>query len=839
MLTKGRAIQAFYRPAGDSHDEMQEGEGAIRPHWRAFAQSFGALSSADLARRWEFGQTLLQENGVTYNVYGDPAGLERPWQLDPLPVILSAAEWTAIEQAVVQRATLLSAIAADLYGPRQLIADGLLPPSLLHANPNFLRPCAGMRPPGGSFLDVYAVEVARGADGGWRVIADRTEVPAGAGYALENRTIVSRVLPEFFRAMPVRRLGPFFDALRRTLQSLSPRRNDDPRIVLMTPGPYNETYFEHAFLARHLGLTLVQGEDLTVRDNKVFLKTLTGLQQVDVILRRTNGEWCDPLELRGDSTLGVAGLVQAARAGTVAVANPLGSGLLDGSAIMPFLPGIARRLLGEELALPSVATWWCGQDAERAHVMENLGRLVLRPAFHNRIRPVLGAGLSAVELGELAAAITAKPWEWVAQEMAAMSTVPVWTPDGLEPQHMVIRLFAVATESGWQVMPGGLARVSAERDLLAARLQTGGGGSKDVWVMSEPGGETQAQPRGSAAQVRLTRGNRDLPSRVADNMFWLGRYVERCEATTRKLRAAVTLIEEALDQGDSARAAFTVRIMAKLGLAFPPGAESLPPSELVAALVAYHANPAGTGLANSGDRLGRVMAHLRDRLSADTWRALQRLRDRIARLRKDGGRGVASKLNSIILTGEAIAGLAMENMTRGPLWLFLDIGRRVERAVTIVDTFAGALAFADGEDDVPLDLLLEISDSTMTYRSRYLAAPRLAGVLDLLLSDDSNPRSLAFQLEALSDHMDRLAAQAGGDGFLRPEQRQMTVLCGIVRTLEVPVLAAYDRDGGYHDAERLLESLRSRLWGLSELLSRQYFTHAQWRLPTPSQDFLP
>lgn len=841
MRTQGDIIQAFYRPHGQGHDEMHDGGGHIRPHWHAFADSFANLSAAELGRRWEFGQTLLQENGVTYNVYGDPAGLERPWQLDPLPVILSAAEWTEIERAVVQRASLLDTVIADLHGPRRLIAQGLIPPSLLHANPNFLRPCTGTTPPGGRFLDVYAVEVARGDDGGWRVIADRTEVPAGAGYALENRTIVSRVLPEFFRAMPVRRLGPFFDSLRRTLQSLSPRRNDDPRIVLMTPGPYNETYFEHAFLARHMGLTLVQGEDLTVRDNKVFLKTLTGLQQVDVILRRTMGEWCDPLELRGDSTLGVAGLVQAARAGNVAIANPLGSGLLDGSAIMAFLPNIARAVLGQNLCLPSVASWWCGQDGERTYVLDNLERLVLRPAFHNRLRPVLGAGLTRAERDELAAAIRARPWDWVAQEVGAMSTAPVWTAGGLEPQHMVIRLFAVASEQGWQVMPGGLARVSAERDLLAARLQTGGGGSKDVWVLSEPGSPPQAATRGRDGTVRLTRGNRDLPSRVADNMFWLGRYVERCEATTRKLRTAVTLIEEALDQGDGARAADVVRIMAKLGLSFPAGAETLPSQDMVAALIAHHADIATPGLAGGGERLARVVAHLRDRLSVDTWRALQRLRDRIARLHKDGrgGQGVASRLNSVIMTGEAISGLAMENMTRGPLWLFLDTGRRVERAITIVDTFSGALTGAEGEDDVPLELLLEISDSTMTYRSRYLAAPRLAGVLDLLLCDDSNPRSLAFQLEALSEHMDQLAAQAGGDGFLRPEQRQMTVLCGIVRTLEVPVLAAFDRDGGYHDAERLLEAIRSRLWGLSELLSRQFFTHAQWRLPTASMDFLP
>lgn len=823
-------IDDQYFPAGNAYDEMRDGLGAVRPHWHAFVDAFQGLNEGELTRRWELGQTLLQENGVTYNVYGDPQGLERPWQLDPLPVILSAAEWGGIATAVAQRARLLDAIIADLYGPRALLAQGLLPPSLLHANPAYLRPCAGSLPPGGRFLHLYAAELARGNDGTWRVIADRTEVPAGTGYALENRTIVSRVLPEFFRALPVRRLGPFFDELRQALRAQSPRRVEDPRMVVLTPGPYNETYFEHAYLARHLGLTLVQGEDLTVRDNKVFLKTLTGLQQVDVIWRRTNGEWCDPLELRGDSALGVAGLLQAARAGNVALVNPLGSGLLDGSAIMPFLPRIAPFLLGEPLHLDSVPTWWCGQDGARDHVLGNLDRLLLRPAFHNRVRPMLGA-----EAPELAEQIRAKPWEWVAQEPPALSTVPVWNAGGMDSQHMVIRVFAVATPEGWSVMPGGLARISAERDLLTARLQTGGGGSKDVWVLSEPGPHTQPPARAASAPVRLVRGHRDMPSRVADNMFWLGRYLERCEAITRKLRAAVGLIEEALDQGDADRAAQSVAVMGRLGLALPPGLVGLPADQLVPGLVAHHADVAAPGLAAANDRLARVVAHLRDRLSADTWRGLQRLRDRIVRLAREPGQG----LNSIILTAEAISGLVMENMTRGPLWLFLDTGRRVERAITIVDTLAGALTGAEGEDDVPMELLLEISDSTMTYRSRYLAAPRLAGVMDLLLCDESNPRSLGFQLAALEDHMDRLAAQTGDDGFRRPEQRQMTVLCGIVRTLDVPHLAAYDRDGGYTDAERLLEAVRGRLWGLSEILSRAYFTHAQWRLPTQSMDFLP
>lgn len=834
------SIQDGYGPPPGAYDEMRDGADGVRPHWRDFAQGLDALSPEELSRRWELGQNLLRENGVTYNVYGDDAGLERPWQLDPLPIILPAAEWHAISAALVQRATLLNGIIADLYGARTLVAKGLVPPALLHANPAYLRPCHGWAPVGGHHLHVYAAELARGTDGRWRVTADRTEVPAGAGYALENRTIVSRVLPEFFRSLPVERLGPFFDALRRRLQTLSPRHNDDPRIVLLTPGPYNETYFEHAFMARHLGITLVQGEDLTVRDNKVFLKTLTGLQQVDVILRRTAGEWCDPLELRGDSTLGVAGLLQSARAGNIALVNALGSGMLDGSAIMAFLPKIARALMGEDLLMPSIASWWCGQDYERRHVLANLDRLAMRPAFHNRARPVLGSGLTQSERDALTTAITTKPWDWVAQEVGGMSTVPVWTDGKLEPQHTVLRVFAVATEQGWQIMQGGLARVSAERDLLTARLQTGGGGSKDLWVLSEPSPHAPVTVRAPAAPVKLTRGNRDLPSRVADNMFWLGRYLERCEANTRLLRTALSLIEEALDQGDTARAMYARRTMIGLGLAFPPPPPADELDDLPSHLIAHHSDISAGGLASYGEQLGRVVAHLRDRLSTDTWRALQRLRDRVASLQDANARGDAqSSLNSVVLTVEAVSGLAMENMTRGPLWLFLDAGRRIERAINIVDTLGGALAQAEDEDSVPMDLLLDIWDSTMTYRSRYLAAPRLAGVLDLLLCDESNPRSLGFQLAALSDHMDKLAQAAGDTGFLRPEQRVMTVLCGIVRTIDVATLAVYDRDGGYHDAERLLEAIRSRLWELSELVSREYFTHAQWRLPVAPVELLP
>ncbi|MBI3444527.1 MAG: circularly permuted type 2 ATP-grasp protein [Magnetospirillum sp.] len=753
----------------------------------------------EMRRRWDLGQRLLRDNGVTYNVYGDPAGLDRPWRLDPLPLVLAADEWAHIASGVEQRATLLEAIIDDLYGGRNLVSRGLLPSALLHANPGFLRPCHGWRPAGGRHMHVYAADLARGPNGQWMVLGDRTESPSGSGYALENRSIVGRVLPELHRSLQVERLGPFFDALRRSLQMLSPRHKDDPRIVLLTPGPYNATYFEHAFMARQLGITLVQGEDLTVRDNNVYLKALTGLQRVDVIFRRTGGVWCDPLELRGDSTLGVAGLLQSAKAGNVALANAIGTGLLDGASLMGFLPALARDLLGEELSLGSVATWWCGEPDACAYVLNNMERLIIRPAFVNRDRPAVGAALTESQAAELRQAINTRPWDWVAQELGGTSTVPVWTGGHLESQHCVLRVFALATERGWQVLPGGLARLSAERDLLATRLQAGGGGSKDVWITSTAKRDSQAVLRARAPAVRLTRDNRDLPSRVADNMYWLGRYLERCEATTRLLRAMLGHMEDSLAQDDAEQVRSIVRTMTRLGLELPPDALADHPESLP-----------------------------------------QRLREEVGHLEAEILDGdVIGRLNSVVLTMQAISGLAMENMTRGPQWLFLDSGRRIERAIGLVETISGALTDAESEDAVPLELLLEVWDSVMTYRSRYLAAPRLAGVLDLLLCDESNPRSLGFQVATLARHMDLLANMGDDSGFYQPEQKLMTILSGTIRTTDVVVLSRYERDAGYHDAERLLDFLQSRLWELSEQVSRTYFTHAQWRLPTAPKVMLP
>src|SRR3984893_8887789 len=408
----GPLLSTGYPQTAGVYDEMSAAVGVLRPHWGIFINSLSALGSQELARPWQTERQRIRENGVTYNVYGDPQGIDRPWTLDAIPLMISPQEWSQLEAGLIQRARLLNLILADLYGPQRLLHGGLLPPGLVFANPGFWRPCHGLRVSGNTYLHLLAVDLARGPDGDWWVISDRTQAPSGAGYSLENRIVMAETFPDLFREFHVKRLASFFRSFRNNLIRLSPGTRNNPRIVLLTPGPFNETYFEHSYLARYLGFTLVQGGDLTVRDSRVFLKTLEGLKQVDVILRRLDDSFCDPIELRSDSCLGVAGLVEAVRAGSVAVANALGSGLIETSAFMPFLQGLSLRMLGEGLKLPTVATWWCGQPQARRYVLDNLDFLVLKPAFPSKgMEPVFGGRLGADERSQLVARIRENPHE--------------------------------------------------------------------------------------------------------------------------------------------------------------------------------------------------------------------------------------------------------------------------------------------------------------------------------------------------------------------------------------------------------------------------------------------
>src|ERR1700689_4198213 len=479
---KAPLLSDGYVQTSGVYDEMCGAPGILRPHWDKFLPPLSGLGDQELTRRWQTAKQRIRENGVTYNVYGDPLGMDRPWNLDAIPLVIPPSEWNRLEAGLIQRARLLNLILADLYGPQRLLHGGLLPAALVFANPGFWRPCHGVRVSGGTYLHLLAVDLARGPDGDWWVISDRPQAPSGAGYSLENRIVMAETFPDLFRKFRVKRLASFFRAFRETLLGLSPTKRENPRVVLLTPGPFNETYFEHSYLARYLGFTLVQGGDLTVRDGRVFLKTLEGLKQVDVILRRVDDSFCDPIELRSDSYLGVAGLVEAVRAGNVAVANALGSGLIETSAFMPFFPGLSRRMLGEDLKLPSAATWWCGQPKALQYVLDNLDFLVIKPAFPSKgMEPVFGGKLAPEDRSRLSARIRENPHEFAGQELLNLSTVPVYSGEnGLSPRRVVLRVYLAAEGDSWIVIPGGLARVSPPSDTQASSMQRGGG-TKDTW----------------------------------------------------------------------------------------------------------------------------------------------------------------------------------------------------------------------------------------------------------------------------------------------------------------------------------------------------------------------
>jgi uncharacterized circularly permuted ATP-grasp superfamily protein len=614
-----------YKSKPDFWDEYQTAEGQTRPHWQQFRNSLESIGRTEFDRRWQSAQQIIRTNAITYNVYGDARGAERLWPLDPVPLILPEDEWAFLEKAISQRATLLNLILNDCYGPQNLLKQHRLPPELLFANPNFLRACHGIPVPNDMRLAFYGVDLARSQNGQWWVIADRTQVPSGAGYALENRVVSSRTLPSFFNQHSIRPLNNFFAARRNGLLSLAPGNR---RMVMLTPGPYNETYFEHSFLAKTYAVPLVEGPDLTVRDQRVFLKTLEGLSPVDLILRRQDDNFCDPLELRGDSLLGIPGLLGAVRAGNVVVANALGSGLIETPAHKAFLPGLCRHLLGEDLLLPSVATWWCGQPAERNFVLENLHKLILKPAFPSfGLSPVFGADLDAKGLDLLRNKIKSRPANYIAQEMVSLSTSPVWTEDGLSSRHIMMRAFAAWDGQGYSVMPGGLTRVSQSPTSLIVTMQHGGV-SKDTWVLGRPEQSQFARlpVAGEESQPALSS---DLPSRVADNLFWLGRYTERVESMIRSFRTVLPVLagEEDALHNISLEAVLQVLVgytyLPKSVLTAPIG-EQL--HQLETMLTSMIHDPAG--ISSLGFNL-KQMRHaawpLKERLSGDTWRVLQQI----------------------------------------------------------------------------------------------------------------------------------------------------------------------------------------------------------------------
>jgi uncharacterized circularly permuted ATP-grasp superfamily protein/uncharacterized alpha-E superfamily protein len=735
-----------YVPPSEAFDELSAG-GRLRESWRQFVQGLEELGPQGIAQRAEQARRLLRENGVTYNFYGAPQGPGRPWELDPIPLVITLREWQKLTRGLIQRATLLNRVLADLYGPRELLKRGTIPSELLYDHPGYLLPCHGIRPPGDVYLHLYAAHLARQPDGSVVVMADRTQGPSGAGYAVENRLVISRTLPSDFHRLHVERLASFFITLRETLAALAPSGRDNPRVVLLSPGPQSTAYFEDAYLARYLGYTLVEGGDLTVRGGKVFLKTLGGLLPVDVILRRTRDFDCDPLELRPDSLFGVPGLVQAARTGQVLVANSLGSGVAEAPALAAFLPEACRQLLGEELLLQSVPTWWCGQEEPRKYVEANLDKLIIRPAIMHRMeRPILGWQLSASQKEELLSRIRSAPADFVAQEPIPHSTMPAWSENGIVPLRVGLRAFAVSTSGTYSVMPGGLSRVAPTSESLAESVSSGQA-SKDVWILSDKPVEAVTLLRPNRAALELRRSPFDLPSRVADNLYWLGRYVERAEGIIRHLRSAVVRLTNDLEPGGLPELWLLVQALSEKGKAQLPirAADSQDPFEdLRQEVSALTFDDRPMGLQCTLQSLRRTATLVRDRLSLDSWRIVNQLDVELLfpwTNRRDRLGDILLLLNQMLSLLAAFSGLATENMTRGPGWQFLDVGRRIERALNSLRLVRRLLVPAEVELSPLLEVILEIFDSSMTYRYRYLTSLQLPPVLDLILIDETRGRS--------------------------------------------------------------------------------------------------
>ncbi|NEX46274.1 circularly permuted type 2 ATP-grasp protein [Pseudotabrizicola algicola] len=784
--TRDRGLSA-YRALPGVPDELVTADGSLRPLWQPLVAHLQSLSDDALTRATGRADQYLRDSGVFYRQYGSGQSVERPWPLSHVPVLIHEADWAELAPALIQRADLLEAVMADLYGENRLVADGHLPAALVAGNPEWLRPLVGVRPASGHFLHFLAFEIGRGPDGRWWVLADRTQAPSGAGYALENRVATARAYSDVFDALNVHRLAGFFRDFRDALLGLRGAR--DGRVAIMTPGPLNETYFEQAWIARYMGVSLVEGEDLTVADGRLMVRTVSGLRPLDVLWRRLDGSYADPLELDPASRIGTPGMVAALRQGGLTMVNSLGSGVLETRALMAFLPSLSLHLTGAPLAIPNIATWWCGGAAERAQVMAAQDRLVLSAA--------LGTGLPFDRQGESTAAATLAPEalaarlatqgaDLVAQEAVTLSTTPALIDGQIVPRPMSLRVFLARTAAGWQVMQGGFARIGASQDPTALAMQRGGSAA-DVWIVSKD--EVPAVSMVAPAEPYLRSTPGALPARAADNLFWLGRYVERTEGIIRLLRAR----HNRLAEGGRAALPLQRQMDALLATYDVDGAAGLSPGLLTTL---------GAAVATAGQ--------VRDRFSPDGWSALNDL-DKTARRmagQVEPGDDAARALSALLRKLAGFSGLVHENMYRFFGWRFLSIGRQLERALAM----CGALAvFADEKAPVGgLDLCIELGDSVLTHRRRFSVGSSRETVIDLLALDPMNPRSLRHLIDGLSAQVQALPG-AATHGQLSELGRAMLRTQVEIATATPETLTTES-----------LQALRGNLAAISDLLTGAY-----------------
>ncbi len=824
------ALVHAYRTAGGSgYDELLDASGSIRPHWRALIQGLGELPEAERAARAMRLDRRVRETGIAYDIFSDPHSPSQRWQLDLTPVIISANEWRWLQEALTQRAQLFNAILLDLYGQQSLMRSGLLPPELVFSDEAFLRPCQDILPEAGG-LRFYAADLARGADGRWRIIDNHSETLAGVGFALANRVVHTHVAGDLFKQCNATRLASHFQSLQSALTAHSGR--DNARIALLTPGAHHEDYFAHAYLARYLGYLLVEGLDLRTKGAQVFLKTLQGLKEIDLIVRCAEGRSVDPLELDPSGFQGPAGLIRAARKQPRLIVNPVGTAIVQNRGFGAYLPRLCEHLLGEELLLPDAPRHWLGDPASRAHVLDNLDGVVVRKAQEGTGRPghaALGQDPRALtdtdrdllrrEIGLFGARL-------VAEEKIGFSRAPVYDPGGLLPKPFAARFFVARAEAGFRAMPGGLA-MTVDPDRAVA-LSAPDGHTRDVWIVSDAEqGPHVSLWRPTLETARVQRSQRVIQSRVADDLFWLGRYSERADWTMRVLRGALRRVEEdgSPDSGRQAARKCLEVLLSKNDTIhaldpISPGDIEIEQlcKELVSSTLGHRT------LERTFEGLYRVAQLARDRLSLEAWQTLSRFRPGdswVTALASAPPFAILDHLDEGLASLAAFNGLMHENMTRNFGWSFLDMGRRLERAYNLSEAILSLfIPMPDPEEEVSsLLLLLELADSFITYRSRYRLDPMLPLALDLLLLDEANPRSLAYQLVALSKHMESLPD--GKRGVSMSEDRRLILaLLTAIRLADVEAIA---REPNGKTLERLMLEQIQMLPALSNALAQHYF----------------
>lgn len=821
----------YHRPPNGVPDQVYLEDGTIKPEWNYLLDSLKDLGPKALSERQEKARRILRDDGVTYNIYDEGLTPNSHWELDLVPAIIGSENWAKIESGLLERAELFNLILRDFYGSRSLLKQLAFPPEALFGHGGFLRACQGIQVPGEHELILHSVDMIRDKNGEMCVLSDRTQAPSGAGYVLENRTVMSRVFPSIFRDSHVHRLASFFQRLRHKLISLSPSENQ-ARVVVLTPGAHNETYFEHSYISNYLGFPLVQSGDLVVRNGFLWMKSLDGLGRVDVILRRIDDVYCDPVELRSDSHLGVPGLLDVIRSGRVIMANPLGSGVLENPILLKYLPAISKQLLGREPRLASVDTYWSGDTDDLNYICANIKNLIIKPIYRGAgMHSVWGGDLSETELADLVAKIRYKPNQFVAQERLEKSHIPTLSKGALEPRPAILRTFAVAADNSYIVMPGGLTRVGLGMGQQLISMQAGCP-SKDTWVTATEPERIRDDASLEAGQAELEALLVSLPSRVVENLFWLGRYAERAEASLRILRTVFMLInsEQAISK-ESQRV--LLRSITEI-TGTQPGFLKASDEQL--------ANPEEELLLiiKDGTRPGSIKSTLnsllfcadesKELLSSDTIRVINDIRDALDELESSLASGLSSApeeaLDPLVIPLMALSGLMQESMVRGVGWHFMDMGRRVERAIQIMKTITTLITpvVDKADNETLLHAMLRSMEVLITYRRHSRARAGLEFGLELVMLDPSNPRSLIFQFEQLQDHFSVLRK---GDTNLRELAEEDRVLLEAITSLKLSRIAQLVevKEGSRSNLTVLLTQLNKLLSEFSNVVSDKYFDH--------------